>query len=351
VERVVGSEALPLTAAALGVTREGNFEGANVLTRPFSRSELASRFSMAPEEVENRLKEALARLHRAREQRVKPHRDEKIITCWNALMIGALAQGAQVLGDRRFYEAAAKAAGFILAELLKPEGLFRIWSAGQVAVPGFSEDYAALAQALLELFETDFDPAWVRGAVQLMNLMEEKFLDAADGLYFYVAKDQEATLLRSKSLHDQTIPSGNSMAARVCLKLHRLTEEPRYLDRARAILRRLSPQARENPGGFGHFWTVAALHLAPPLDLTLVGDPGSPALKQMLAMIYGRFLPERRLVVKNPADCAALEELVPSARTYGPQEVPVAYLCHDFACQPPISDTMELQKKLAEIKP
>ena len=351
VEQVVGAQALPLAAAALGVTREGSFEGVNVLTRPFSLKELAARFSLKPEEVEARLNEALARLRQAREKRVKPHRDEKLITAWNALMVTALAQGAQVLGDRRFYEAAATAARFILAQLLKPEGLYRIWSEGRVAVPGFSEDYAALALALLELFETDFDPAWLKGAVQLLKLMDDKFLEDTDGLYFYVARDQEATLLRSKSVHDQTIPSGNSLAARVCLKLHCFTAESRYLDRARGILRRLSPQARENPGGFGHFWTAAALHLTPPLDLTLVGDPGSPALKQMLAVIYGRFLPERSLVVKNPADCAALEELVPAARTYGPRDVPVAYLCHDFACQPAIRDAGELAQRLARLLP
>jgi len=352
VEKTVGPQALPLVAAALGVTREGNFEGENVLTRPLSRQELAARLSLTVAQVEAGLKEAFDRLCRVRASRVPPHRDEKIIVAWNGLMISALALGAQVLGDRRYHEAAARAARFILAELWRPEALYRIWSDGQVAVPGFSEDYALLAQALLDLYETDFDPAWLKAAGRLLDLLEEKFLDRADGTYFYVAQDQEATLLRSKSIFDQTIPSGNSMAARAGLKLHRLTEEPRYRERARTIVRRFQPQARENPGAFAHLWTVAALYLTPPLDLTLVGDPQDPGLKEMLRTVYRHFLPERRLVLKDPADCAGLEELVPAARTYGPQgEGPVAYLCRDFACQPAVTGARELGEKLAELKP
>jgi uncharacterized protein YyaL (SSP411 family) len=352
VAEAVGPEALELTAAALGLTREGNFEGANVLTRPFSREELAARFSMTSEQVGAQLAAAFDQLRQARAGRVAPHRDEKVIVSWNAMMIAALARGAQVLGARKYYQAAARAAGFILAELWRPEGLSRIWSAGEKGVPAFSEDYALLAQALLALYESDFDPAWLSRAGDLMDRMEEKFLDAEDGTYFYVARDQEATLLRSKSIYDQTIPSGNSMAARVCLGLYRLTGQERYRDRARVILGRLQAQARENPGALAHLGTAACLSLLPPLDLTLVGDPGHPVLQEMLREAYRPFLPERLLVLKNPADAARLEELVPAARTYAPQGAgPVAYLCHHFACQPAIFDPGELAAKLRQLSP
>ena len=167
---------------------------------------------------------AFERLDQVRARRVPPHRDEKVIVSWNGLTISALAQGAQVLGDRRYYEAAARAARFLLSELLRENRLYRIWTAGQVSVPGFSEDYALLANALLELYETDFDPAWLKEARRLMALMDEKFLDPGDGTYFYVDRDQATPLVRTKSIYDQTLPSGNSMAARVSFRLHRLTE-------------------------------------------------------------------------------------------------------------------------------
>jgi uncharacterized protein YyaL (SSP411 family) len=351
VARVVGPDRAPLAIAALGVTREGNFEGENILTRPLTLEELGRRFSLTPEQAEIELEEALEALRRARGQRVKPHRDEKIIVSWNGLMISASALGAQVLGERGYYEAAAKAARYILENLLQEEILYRSATAGQVSVPGFSEDYASLALALLDLYETDFDPAWLTAAKKLMALLDRHFLDPEDGLYFYVARDRESPLIRSKSIFDQTLPSGNSLAARVCLKLHRFTEEAPYRQRAQAILRAFLGRARENPFAFSHLWTAAVLYLIPPLDLTLVGDPHDPRLKEMLAAAYGQFLPERRLIMKNPADCALLEELSPAARTYGPLgEGPTAFLCHDFTCRPAVKDPGELAARLGHFR-
>ncbi len=180
-----------------------------------------------------------------------------------------------------------------------------------------------------------------------MALMDEKFLDPADGTYFYVDQDQVAPLGRSKSVYDQVLPSGNSMAARVSLRLYRLTEAEPYQERALAIIRRLQAQARENPFGFAHLWTVQALSLTPPLDLTLVGDPGDSRLQALLRAAYGVYLPERRLVLKNPSDSAALEQLLPWTRAYSqPGAEPVAYLCRDFTCLPGITDPGELAAKL-----
>jgi uncharacterized protein len=287
-----------------------------------------------------------------RETRVKPHRDEKIITAWNGLMISALAQGTQVLGDRKYYEAAARGARFLLTELWRDDQLLRIWAAGQAGIPGFLDDYAALANACLDLFETDFDPAWLEYALRLAERLDDLFLDEADGAYFYVARDQEATLVRSKSLHDQSVPAGNSLAARLFWRLWRLTEKESHQTRFQAILRRCQSLAAENPWGFAHYLTVAALSLMPALDLTLVGDPGHPRMKDLLVEINRRFLPERRLVLKNPQDLARVEELAPAAKYYDPVDSgPVAYLCHHFTCQPPTGDPRELAAKLEESRP
>jgi len=349
VARVVGPEAAPLVMAALGVTPEGNFEGTNILTRPLSRADLASRFQLAPEQVAQTLAAAFDRLSQARARRIPPHLDEKVIVSWNGLAITALALGAQVLKERRYVEAAARTARFLLDELLQENTLFRIWTAGRVSVPGFSEDYALLANALLDLFETDFDPFWVSQARRLMALMDEKFLDSGDGAYFYVDRDQATPLVRSKSIYDQVLPSGNSMVARVSLRLYRLTEDGKHQERAQAIIRQLNPNARENPWGFAHLWTVQALALTPPLDLTLVGDPQDSRLQALLQAAYGSYRPERRLVLKNPADCAALEELLPWTRDYRqPGGQPLAYLCRDFTCLPAITDPRELAAELSE---
>ncbi len=349
--REVGEEAAPLVMAALGVTQEGNFEGANILTRPWSRLELAARFNLTPEQAGPTLEEAMDRLRQVRSGRVPPHRDEKVIVAWNSLAITALARGAQVLEERRYYEAAARAARFLLRDLFRENTLFRIWTAGQVSVPGFSEDYALLGNALLDLFETDFDPFWVSEARRLASLLEDRFLDPADGTYVYVDRGQETPLVRSKSIYDQVLPSGNSMAARLNFRLYRLTEDDRYQERAQAIIRQLQPQARENPWGFAHLWTVMTLVLTPPLDLTLVGDPHEARTQALLQAAHRQYLPERRLVLKNPADHAALEAQLPWTQAYSQLgKDPVAYLCRDFTCLPGISDVQELGIKMAGIK-
>jgi uncharacterized protein YyaL (SSP411 family) len=348
-KEVLGSDA-PLAAAAWGVTAAGNFEGKNILTLPLSDEELASRFDLTPEEVAQNLKASKERLFAVREGRIKPHRDEKVIVAWNGLMLSALALGAQVLGDKKYYEAAARGTKFLLTEMWRDNQLLRIWSDGKASIPGFLDDYAALANACLDLYEADFHLDWLETAISLGDQLHDLFLDDADGTYFYVARDQEATLVRSKSVHDQSVPAGNSLAARLFWRLWRFTEKEAYKKRFEAILQRFQAQATENPFGFSHYLTVAALSLLPPLDLTLVGDPGKSQMDSLLSEIYRRFLPERRLVLKNPEDAAKVEELVPAARDYAPVGTePVAYLCHNFSCQPPTGDSKELAAKIAAL--
>jgi len=350
-EKVAGSDA-PLAMAALGVTAAGNFEGNNILTAALSEKELAARFNLAPEEAGRSLQRARERLFAVREGRVKPHRDEKIITAWNSLMLSALALGTQVLGDTKYYEAAARGARFLLTEMWRDDQLLRIWAEGQASISGFLDDYAGLANACLDLYDTDFHPAWLEAAIRLGERLEDLFLDAADGTYFYVARDQESILVRSKSMHDQSVPAGNSLAARVFWRLWRITEKDPYQTRFQAILRRFQIQATENPWGFSHYLTVAALNLLPSLDLTLVGDPGDSRMQGLLAEVYRRFLPERRLVFKNPADAARIEGLAPAARDYPADDTgAVAYLCHHFTCRPPTGNPKELAAKLEEIRP
>jgi len=353
VRKIVGEKAAPMVIAALGITPGGNFEdvaGANILTRPFSEAELAARFSLKPEQVRQIVVPALEQLRQARSKRVPPARDDKIIVGWNGLMISALAQGAQVLGEPGYYQAAAKAARFILQNQVKDEHLYRIWAGGQTSVPGFLEDYAFLANGLLDLFETDFDPSWLTEASRLADRMEALFLDPKEGIYLNVAKDQEAPLVKSLIISDQSMPSGNSMAAYVNWRLARFTGNQQYQQRAQAILSRFQGQARKNPLEYPHLLTTQTLLLMPALDLTVVGDPSQGQVREMLKEMYRHYLPERRLVLKNPHDAAALEKEVPAARDYDLKSgAPAAYLCRNFTCLPTITNPQELAAKLAQL--
>jgi uncharacterized protein YyaL (SSP411 family) len=350
VKQVVGGQAAALVIAALGVTKKGNFEGMNVLTRPLSTSELASRFSLTGDQVNRTLSTALDQLRQARARRVSPARDDKIIVSWNGLTITALARGAQVLGDQRYYQAAAQGARFILQNLVKDGRLQRIWAGGKASIPAFLDDYAFLVNSLIDLFETDFDPAWLTAAQGLVKQMEDLFLNSREGVYFYVGQDQPTPLGRNQSIYDQSIPSGNAMAALACWRLYRFTEDSHYQKRAQAILIRFQGQMDKVPLGFPQLLSVQILYLTQPLDLTLVGDPSQLKTQEMLKEMYRHFLPERRLVLKNQKAAAALEKVVPEVRDYTLSGgKPVAYICRNFACLAPITAPEELLARLKKI--
>jgi uncharacterized protein YyaL (SSP411 family) len=345
IRRVVGAKAAPVVAAALGVTKGGNFEGNNILTRPFPEKELATRFKLSEAQLRGILNPALARLRQARARRVPPVRDDQVITAWNGLMISALAQGTQILGDRKYYQAAARTARFILAHLVKNGRLYHVWTKGQVGAPGFLDDYAFLANGLLDLFETDFDPAWLVQAQNLTDRMNELFLDPQTGVYVAVGKDQPTPTAQPRSIRG--LPSGDSMAALVCLRLQRLTGKAGYQQRVQAILARFQGQVRTSPLKLPELLTVQDLYLVSPLEITVVGNPQQPGLQAMLRTIYRHFLPERRLVLKDPKNTAVLDQVVPGLKYYtSPGGQAVVYLCRNSICLAPLTDPKELAAKL-----
>jgi uncharacterized protein YyaL (SSP411 family) len=344
VRKVVGAKAAPVVAAALGVTQDGNFEGKNILTRPFTDQELAARFKLSQAQVGRILNPALKRLRQARARRVAPRRDDKVITAWNGLMISALAQGSQVLGERKYYQAGARTARFILAHLVKNGRLYHVWTQGKMETPGFLDDYAFLANGLLDLFETDFNPAWLTQAQNLVDRMNQLFLDPKTGVYAAVGKGQPTSGQPQKI---RGLPSGNSMAALVCLRLQRLTGKADYQKRVKAILARFQGQVRTSPLELPELLTVQDLYLTSPLEITVVGNPGQPNLQAMLRTIYGHFLPERRLVLKDPKNAAVLDKVVPGLKYYtSPGGQVIVYLCRNSICLAPLTNPKDLAAKL-----
>jgi uncharacterized protein YyaL (SSP411 family) len=344
VRQAAGAKAAPVVAAALGVTEGGNFEGKNILTRPLTDQELAARFKLSQAQLQGMLNAALKRLRQVRARRPAPGRDDEVITAINGLMISALAQGSQVLGERQYYQAGTRTARFILARLVKNGRLYHDWVKGKVGVPGYLDDYAFLANGLLDLFETDFDPAWLAQAQNLVDRMNELFLDPQSGVYRAVSQDQP----KSEQSRDlQGLPSGNSMAALVCLRLQRLTGKADFQKRLQAILGRFQGQIRTSPLKRPELLTVQDLYLSSPLEITVVGNPGQPVLKAMLQTVYRHFLPERRLVLKDPKNAAVLDQVVPGLKYYtSPGGQAVVYLCRQAICLAPLTNPKDLAAQL-----
>lgn len=349
---VVGPERAALVQTAFGVTAAGNFEhGTSVLHRPVSDMELAQQFSLSIEQVQEILTQARRQLLAAREQRPRPHRDEKIITAWNGLMIAAMAAGGQVLGEPRFSRAAVQAAAFLLEQEERAGRLQRTWGPPAVSRPAFLDDYAYFINALLDVYETDFDLRWLRAALRLTEETARAFYDQEAGGYFSTPQDHEPLLVRPKNFQDLAVPSGNSVMVHNLIRLYRFTDRSEFWQRAEEMLMRLQNLMLDNPRALSHLAAAQEIFLAPPLAITLVGELDHPVIQEMLATIYQRFLPQRHLVLKNPKNAAELTTLIPAAQDYdqiGGQ--PTAFVCPGTTCLAPVQSAAALAALLDKEK-
>ncbi|MEI6501705.1 MAG: thioredoxin domain-containing protein, partial [Armatimonadota bacterium] len=278
-------EVLPLELAEVvihtyGVTRGGNFHdevsgeatGANILhlSEP------------VPEELRARLAAAGELLLPARGQRVRPGLDDKVLTDWNGLMIAALARGAQVLDEPQYLTAAARAADFLLAKLTTPQGrLLHRYREGEAAIPAYLDDFAFLTWGLIELYEADFDPRWLREALRLNDYMLEHFWDGANGGLFFSAEDHEQLMVRPKEVYDGAVPSGNSVAMLNLLRLSRLTGRSQLEAQAEQLANAFTDQLAQAPSMRTQMLCAVDYALGPAAEVVLVGEGVEPMLRAL----------------------------------------------------------------------
>jgi len=295
--------------------------------------------------VERAVAAALAGVRTLRAGRVRPARDDKAITAWNGLAIRSLAEAGAVLGEPRYMEAAQGAARFALTELRRPDGrLLRSRRAGRGDVPGFCDDYAALALGLLALYRADGDPAWFATAAGLADDLERLFGDPATGAFFSTGSDAAALITRPMALSDHPIPSDNALAAEALLTLAAYTGDHRHLERAGAILRSAASFLARAPAAAGYLAAVLATSLAPARELAVVGPPGDPAAAALLAVAEESFRPGLFVARGDGARAGGVPLLEGRALVHGR---PTAYLCHHLSCEPPITDPAVLRRALA----
>ncbi|MGH8355173.1 MAG: thioredoxin domain-containing protein, partial [Pseudomonas sp.] len=282
VQAVLGAADAALACRAYGVSAAGNFEhGSTVLYRATTLD--------AVEEAQ--LAGLRDKLLAARAQRIRPGRDENILTGWNALMIQGLCAAYQATGSVPHLDAARRAADFLQDHLATPEGgLYRAWREGTAKVPGFLEDYAFLANALLDLYECDFDPRHLARATRLVELILEKFWE--DGLYF-TPSDGEPLVHRPRAPHDNAWPSGTSTSVFAFLRLFELTGRELYRERAEQVFAMYRAAAAQNPFGFAHLLAAQDFAQRGPLSVVIAGERA--AASALLASLHRRYLPARVL--------------------------------------------------------
>jgi uncharacterized protein len=327
-----------------GVSERGNFEGKNILSVVRTPENLADRFRIGTSDVEQALADARSQLFEARELRVKPARDEKVLTEWNGLMIHALAECGVVLGRNDALQAAVKAADFILEHMSQPDGrLLRSYKDGRARLNAYLEDYAALNRGLLALHEATFDLRWLGEATRLMQVIFEQFHDSQNGGFFQTGVDHEVLVARRKDVVDNAIPSGNSLAAEVLLRLAVFLDKDAYRREAGRILLMLKDAMASQPTGFGRMLGVLDAYLAPSREVAVAGDLADEATQALLAVVYARYLPHTVLGLKRPGEESMLPLLQGRDLVDGR---PAAYVCENYACRLPVTTPEELGRLL-----
>jgi hypothetical protein len=335
-------------AACFGATPEGNWEGTNVLWRPMSAAAVAPGFGLDPGELAAEVEDARRLLFEVREGRVKPGTDDKVLAAWNGMAIRALAEAGRALGEPAYGDAAVRCATFVLAHLRDERGrLLRSWRNGVAGAPGFADDYALMAAACLTLHETTWDARWFVEARRLADELIRLFFDAERGGFFQTGTDAEGLVVRPKELYDNAVPSGNSVAAEILLRLAMLTGEAEYERVASSALRLVRDAMGEAPTGFGHALSALDLYLGPGHEIAIAGDPDDEGTRVLADEVASAYRPNTVLAVGAPDGeaAAAVPLLVDRELRDG---LPTAYVCRRFVCKLPVTDVASLRELLAE---
>ncbi len=350
IDSVLGKRDALVFNAFYDVTAPGNWEDKTILRVVKDAQDVAKEFGLPLQEAARILDSGRAKLFEARERRIKPALDDKILTSWNGLMLAALAECGAAFGRADFVEAAKNNAEFILSHhgTRDDAGRFRLLRTsrgGEAHLNGCLEDYAFYAEGLLWLYEATFDPAWIRHAEEIASTIADAFSDKTPGGagFFATSEDHESLIQRPRDWDDNAVPSGNSVAVDLMLRLALLTGSEAYRNFAAAVLRKLAPLLEKHPSGFARMLGALDFYLSTPKEIALVGDRSSTEFQAMLEPIRSRYLPNHILVAGDGIS----DEGWPLLVNRKPRENRVtAYVCENYTCKEPVTAPDSLKAQL-----
>ena len=335
-----------IVTEAFGFSNKGNFEGKNIPTWRTSINELAESRNVSAEYIAAQIDEAKSKLLQFRSQRIRPGLDDKVLMSWNGLTLKALSIAARVLSSETIQKNALDLADFLLEEMVVEGKLMRSWRKGKSNFTAYLEDHASLGLGLLELYQVDFNDRWYQAALRQADEILANFKDPRGG-FFDTRHDHEQLIARPKGLQDSPLPSGNTLAVTLLLKLAALTGDGRFSDPAESAIRAIQSNAAQYPSAFGGWLCAADFGLGPQLQLALIGNRDEPAFKKLLDVPNQQFLP--RLVM---ASAPAVSDHGPNLLD-GKEQIdgsPTAYLCQGFACKLPTTSADELRTQIDEAR-
>lgn len=339
-----------------GVTERGNFEhGTSILHLAKSPEELSRHFTRPVENIWRTVDECAAKLMAQREKRVRPGRDEKVLTSWNSLMISAFVDGYKVTGKEQYLESAIKATNFILKRMKQGDRLMRVWGRhedgspeGIVKLQGYLDDYAYFIDALVNLASVHEDPQWLTAADELCRSMLSHFRDSAEGGFYFTADDHEELVVRPRSHFDGSVPSGTSAATMALLKLATLTDNEEYRQVAREVFSIYGPHLTRMPDQFSNLLNALDFYLSSPEQIAVVLPEGRAATDSSTAplvlALHDRYHPNKVMALAHESQNATM--LFKDRSAAGDRAN--VYICRNFTCQAPISTISEIKQAVSD---
>jgi hypothetical protein len=347
IRATLGDPGLERAALAYWGADDGpNFEGHSILFVPREPAAVARTLGMTEEALEAAIARARPLLHAAREKRVHPGLDDKVLASWNGLMLSAFAEAAAVLGRADYLATAVRNAEFLTTRMVRDGRLLRSWKDGVSRITGYLEDYSMLGAGLLALYEATFERRWLDESRRLAEEALRLFWSAEREAFFDTGHDQEALVVRPRNIFDNAVPSGTSVAIDWLLRRAVILGEERYEAIALTALRPMADLMQRHPSGFGRYLSALDFHVGPVAEVALVWRTGGEqALAPLVDTVFRRYQPNRVVVgAAEGAPAAAGIPLLAQRGTLGGK--PTAYVCQHYACQLPVTEPEALARQL-----
>ena len=345
-ENLLGRGDAALAALVFGLTPNGNFQdpergcGYNILTRTLSLENIAASLEIPEPVLAMRIESIRTRLLAAREGRVRPSLDDKVLSDWNGLFIAALALAGRVFNTQVYVDGAKTAMQFIITRMRSDDGgILHRYRDGDAAIPGFADDYAFIIHALIELYETTFEEQYLVTALQLNGYFFEHFWDTKNGGFFTVSDTAEALIIRKKEIYDGATPSSNSVAFMNLLRLSRLTGDASLEENASVLLRSFSGTVNQSPSAFT--WFLCGLELAGEShEVVIIGEDRAKDTQELVLALRSQYLPSVTVMQFAPGpQVDALAEIAPFIKNLSMIDGrATAYVCSGHVCSLPVTD-------------
>jgi uncharacterized protein len=311
----------------------------NILHLKHDINELSEILDISKSEIEDKINTIRIKLYNEREKRVHPHKDDKILTDWNGLMITSLSLAYQVFNDEKYLEAAKNAADFILKNLVTDNRLLHRYREGDAGINGNLDDYSFMIRGLLELYTASFDIKYLNCAINLNKNLIKYFWDDIDNGFYFTASDSEKVLMREKKIYDSATPSGNSIELLNLIHIARLTENPKLEKMAVMMETSFSEDVERLPTGHTYFITAVDFEIGPSYEVVIVGKTGAPDTLNMIKTLKNHYIPNKVIIFKDPANAGDINKI---AESIGFKECvegkATAYICTSESCKQPTTD-------------